>query len=973
MKKVSKILVSIVLIISIFPSLIGAEKASANVLTPSNENLEKLFKQESMAYIYPSYEGDLTSTPQLYVMLNHAKKQYSEIRKEIVSSHHANKNTQLKLLDSVYEERITKGLVAYIDAMNYATKYLDPIMEQIHVAEQTGDLNKLEKEYHKLSYQLKGRSSILYRFRGKVTRDLILSKYKLPADSKRAELIIPVTIIMKTSEAELYIKEGKIEEAKKIMLSVEGLMTKLPSNSTNSVLSKLIKEVADIDKQLGTQTTPTPNPGSGSEVSISTIQDVIVKQGLALPKTVTAKMSNGATKSYSVVWSEQSTLIPGEFTVEIQVSGKKYTIHLTVVENVDYQKAMSLQSIIETLPEVIGVNDYEEINRANDLFRSLNDETLSFITIEVKNKLGKLVQMMEDQIKVANVIGKINSIPDITDLSPSNINTILETKLAYEELSEQLRLMIPVALINKLQASIEWIALHAEKQALIQEVNEALENLPSIMDVNIETLGATQGLISDIQEKIDVALSKGAILGDFPNYSAFQNIVSKVDALKVEQDIASLTGPDDSNLIEIRNRYDSLSEKQQSFISNYSKLLVLEDATKFSLITLNKDGEATLPYKVDVEILGDNGWSYANGVLKAPISETGRVAIVQLKLSMSGNTWTSSAFDIVIPATDLQAPIAKVGFPHTLNTTKSSVEVEMAFDEKAIVQVLLVEGDGTFEPTINDLFLENGPQKRIATIDKDSSHSFVFEGLSAGKTYTLFYFTEDELGNKMRNLEKYSITIPNVSTLESRAISNFDYATIYASPAVLVSKPMSSSNFQGNSKKFTIFDGTNTINVDLWWNIPQNEYATTPAMSIGSAVESYIQMNNLYGRATWAGSFGGDTFQIGTFNTGKSAFVQVSGPNWSDFFYTDRATGSDDDTSKNRSFSVSDGLNTAEICLDDNYYTIDHLIDSLNNQLVSANVKIEAIKKDDNHFSLIATELNVNITIDGTNKNELFW
>ncbi|MFF2753484.1 Ig-like domain-containing protein [Psychrobacillus sp. NPDC058041] len=972
MKKVSKIFVSLVLLISFFPTLIGTEKASANVGIPSNENLEKLFKHESMAYIDPSYEGVLTSTSQLYVMLNQAKKQYIEFRKEIVSSHNGNKNTQLKLLDSVYEERITKGLVAYIDAMNYATKYLDPIMEQIHVAEQTGDLDKLEKEYHKLSYQLKDRSSILYRFRGKVTRDLILSRYKLPADNKRTELIIPVTIIMKTNEAELYMKEGKIEEAKKIMLLVEGLMTKLPSNSTNLVLSKLIKEVVDIEKQLETQTTPVPNPGSGSEVSISTIQDVIVKQGLVLPKTVTAKMSNGATKSYSVVWPEQSTLIPGEFTAEIQVNGKKYTIHLTVMENSNYVDAMTLQSIIETLPEVITIINYEEINRANDLFESLNDEALSFINVEVQKKLEKLVQMMEDQIKVENVIGKINSLPEVTDLTSMNINTILETKLAYEGLSEQLRLMIPATLIEKLQASIEWIAIHAEKQALIQAANDALGQLPSLVDVKVETLGATQALIGEIHGKIDAAISKGAILGDFPNYTAFLNIISKVDALKVEVEIANLIGPDDSNLIEIRNHYDSLSEEQQSFISNYSKLLVLEDATKFSLITLNKNGEVTLPYKVDVEIIGDNGWTYTNGLLKAPISETGRVATVQLKLSLDGNTWTSSKFDIVIPATDLQAPIAKEGFPRTLNMTKSSVTVEMAFDEKAIVQALLVEEDGTEDPSINDLILEDGPQKRIATVEKDSSFSFVFEGLSAGKTYTLFYFAEDESGNKMKNLAKYSISIPYVSTLESLAISNFDYATIFASQAVLVSKPISSSNFQGNSKKFTIYDGTNTINVDLWWNIPQNEYAITPAMSIGSAVESYIQMNNLNGRATWASSFGGDTFQIGTFNTGKSAFVQVSGPNWNEFFYTDRVTGSDEDTSKNRSFSISDGLKIAEINLNDNYYTMDQLVDSLNSQLTSANVKVEAIKKDDNHFILKATELNVNITVDGTDKNEFF-
>ncbi|QFF98005.1 hypothetical protein PB01_03775 [Psychrobacillus glaciei] len=972
MKKVSKVFVSLVLLLSFCPTLIGTEQASAKVVTSSSESLEKVFQQESMVYIDPSYGGVLTSTSDLYGMLNQAKKQYNKMRKEIVESHDVNKETQLTLLDSLYEERITKGLVGYIDAMNYATKYLDPIMEQIHVAEQTGNLDELEKEYHKLSYQLKERTSILYRFRGKVTRDLIVSKYKLPADSKRAELIIPVTIIMKTNEAELYLREGKVEEARKVILLVEGLMTNLPANSTKLVLSTLTKKVVDIEKQLGTQSTPVPNTGSEAEVRISTIQDVIVKQGYALPTTVAAKMSNGSTRSYSVLWPKQSTLISGEFTPEIQVNGKTYIIHLSVVENINYQNAMSLQSIVETLPELIAVNNYEDINTAIGLFGSLNDEGLSFVTEEVKNKLERLVQMMEDQLKVANVIGKINSIPDVTELSATNVDSIMETKLAFEELSEQLQLMIPTALGDKLKASIEWVALHTEKQALIQAANDALSNLPSLVNVQTENLETIQTLITEIQGKIEVALSKGATLENFPNYSAYQNVIVKVEALKVQQAIASLTGPNDLKLIEIRNRYNSLSEEQRSFISNYSKLLVFEDATKFSPITLNEHGEVQLPYTVDVEILGDNGWTYTDGLLKAPISETGRVSTVQLKLSLDGNSWTSNEFDIVIPATDLQAPIAKVGFPHTLNMTKNSVAVEMAFDEKVNVQALLVEGDGANDPTIDELISAVGSYKRLATIEEDSSQSFTFEGLSVGKTYTLFYFAEDELGNKMKNLAKYSFSIPNVSTLESLAVSNFDYATIYASQAVLISKPMGSSNFQGNSKKFTINDGVNTINVDLYWNIPQNEYATTPAMSIGSAVESYIQMNNLYGRATWAGSFGGDTFRIGTFNIGKSSFVHVSGPNWNDFFDTDLAIGSDEDTSKNRSFSVNDGFNIAEINLNDDYYTMDQLLESLNSQLISANVKVEAIKKNDNHFVLIATELNVHITVDGKDKNDFF-
>ena len=78
----------------------------------------------------------------------------------------------LKDLDDLYNERITKGIIPYIDAYNYADKYLNPIMADIKKAEEAKDWEKVEKLYHKLSVQLKSRTAIMYRFTGKAARDL---------------------------------------------------------------------------------------------------------------------------------------------------------------------------------------------------------------------------------------------------------------------------------------------------------------------------------------------------------------------------------------------------------------------------------------------------------------------------------------------------------------------------------------------------------------------------------------------------------------------------------------------------------------------------------------------------------------------------------------------------------------------------------------------------------------------------------
>ena len=88
------------------------------------------------------------------------------------------KNVLLKDLNELYNERITKGIVPYIDAYNYADKYLNPIMAAIKKAEAEKDWAEVEKQYHKLSAQLKSRTAILYRFSGKAARDLLLTYIK---------------------------------------------------------------------------------------------------------------------------------------------------------------------------------------------------------------------------------------------------------------------------------------------------------------------------------------------------------------------------------------------------------------------------------------------------------------------------------------------------------------------------------------------------------------------------------------------------------------------------------------------------------------------------------------------------------------------------------------------------------------------------------------------------------------------------
>lgn len=209
-------------------------------------NVKNELNKAASQYVFPALEGKLSPSDTLYPTLNSTKKNYESTRAAITTSSLSAEEIEgkLKEIDAVYDEKISKGLVSYIDAYNYATKYLEPLMKQISDAEAKNDFVGVAAGYHKLSYQLSDRSSILYRFSGKAARDLLLEQYKKPADSKRDELKLPVTIYMKLIDLNNLYTAGKKEDALKAYTELNILMNELPKTSRYS--SALLSEVAKI-------------------------------------------------------------------------------------------------------------------------------------------------------------------------------------------------------------------------------------------------------------------------------------------------------------------------------------------------------------------------------------------------------------------------------------------------------------------------------------------------------------------------------------------------------------------------------------------------------------------------------------------------------------------------------------------------------------------------------------------------------
>ena len=85
------------------------------------DQARKDMKNASYAYVVPAQGGKLATSNNLYPALNKAKDSYVKAKVAITKSNAKNKATLLKDLNELYKERVTKGIIPYIDAFTMRT------------------------------------------------------------------------------------------------------------------------------------------------------------------------------------------------------------------------------------------------------------------------------------------------------------------------------------------------------------------------------------------------------------------------------------------------------------------------------------------------------------------------------------------------------------------------------------------------------------------------------------------------------------------------------------------------------------------------------------------------------------------------------------------------------------------------------------------------------------------------------------
>ncbi|OZI13465.1 hypothetical protein CEW92_01125 [Bacillaceae bacterium SAS-127] len=310
-----------------------------------------------------------------------------------------------------------------------------------------------------------------------------------------------------------------------------------------------------------------------------------------------------------------------------------------------------------------------------------------------------------------------------------------------------------------------------------------------------------------------------------------------------------------------------------------------------------------------------------------------------------------------------------------------------AFEKSKVVALTRLENvtvAATATDSSNRITLENGETlvltssditNAVATITEVPNGTVQVTGVAVGGPITIVVQVKKD--GQIIKSGTFTVTVTSApESITSKSIMNLDFSTVQATQAKLVSKPVTVGDFTGNRKDFTIVIEGERIPIYVYWAL-STDFPKGAAM--GSVVESHIQdyfyqkygVNGFSIRTVAAFGFD-DTFQISTFQPGSASSFTLEGKDWSYFFEQSSAQGMDTDTSKNRTFTISDGTNGATIQLTSKFATIDELVNRINNRLTNANVKAKAEKVSTTQFKITLTSDQGNLVIGGMNKEDFF-
>ncbi|WP_219835482.1 S-layer homology domain-containing protein [Paenibacillus sp. R14(2021)] len=651
----------------------------------------------------------------------------------------------------------------------------------------------------------------------------------------------------------------------------------------------------------------------------------------------------------------------------------------------DLKAAAPVISQIGALPAVnaLTLGDEAAVIAADDAYNALTAAQKLLVTNT--STLTAAKAQIADLKAAALVIAQIGALPAANALTLGDEAAVTAADNAYNALTASQQLLVTntstltaakakiadlkaaALVISQIGALPAVIVLTLGDEAAVTAADNAYNALTAaqkLLVTNTSTLTAAKAKIADL---------KAAAL-----------VTSQIDALPAAN---VLTLGDEAAVTAADNAFNALTAAQKLLVTNTSALtaakLKIADLKAAALVTLQigalpAANALTLGDEAAVAA-ADNAYNALTAAQKLLVTNTStltaaKAKIVDLKAAAPVITQISA-----LPATNAL----------TLGDEAAVTAADDAYNVLTAAQKQLVTNAGTLTAAktkiaalkaqlLLDQQAANTVINQINALPATNVITLADEGAvqAASQAYAALTIAQQGLVTNKTILDDAVAKIAALYQslfITSLSVTNFDFETVYATQARGESITITDTNFGSHPIQFTISDGIVTIPVDLNWDIPLN--GLTTGQAVGSAVDSFIQQYcndhhiDLGLRTLGAVGFG-NTFSIFTFATGPQAHITLDG-GYAAFFTSNQFYGTNDDTSKNRSFTVGDGNHTASIVLEWAYNDMDDMVADLNWQLQAANVAAKAVKVDATHFKLTLTA-NVTITIGGTNKGQFF-
>lgn len=641
------------------------------------------------------------------------------------------------------------------------------------------------------------------------------------------------------------------------------------------------------------------------------------------------------------LYIREGILSVGNYTITIIAKGYEDSyVTQTIIPNDGPAIAAAEQAITE-LEEVN--QDTDKIEAAisakeNGLIGKAESAVALVITEDIKVSLESRLETAKSKLTtflaaIDQAVVAVNEAENDDDMQTVLQNQVIklqqDIETAYNQFSEQQKKTISVAVYNEsMEVNLEitditkllndLFALEILKEGVVDliqhasNVTEAQEGLNRLFELNADQMKLLQDEINQyFASNEGAAFNLSAILTSYSNLSE-ERKTNIAEALLSGQGIG----------------YSGLYE------GNHALLLVLQKAIDKAQDSSNTAMFSSASYDANVNTL---------------------------VISSLTNIEEGSTFNLQkITYSDAEAVPAGKHLSEGYILVNSAADVD-------------VPGEYFYAAGTLTILLTDSDAATIESLPGFGSKGVTIDTLNAADGWNI-----DFSGNNASSVSGVDVIVTSSEIIEevsSKAIVNLDFSTINGTQARLDSMPVTVGDFTGNAKSFTIIYGEDRIPVTISWKLSPD---FPKGQAMGGVVESAIQQyyldkqgaEGLMNRPLMASGFT-DTFYISAFKAGADASFRLEG-GWSYFFEQNSAFGTDTDTSKNKTFTINDGVNTVTIKLSTSFTDITKLVASLNSQLRRGNLLVTAEVIDDTHFKLMPSSTDAKIIVDGADKDYFF-